>query len=61
MAESELSLMQENNLREIIHNYPIILDKLCKGYKERDAIANAWKKIANSLEFIRDGTYYSIF
>ena len=48
MAESELNLMQENNLCEIIHNYPVILDKLCKGYKERDAIENAWKKIANS-------------
>ena len=61
MAESKLSLIQEENLCEIIPNYPVIFGKSCKGCKERDAVTHKWEEIANSLEFIRDGTYYSIF
>ena len=61
MVESKLSLMQKENLYEITHNLPVISDKSCWGYKERDAEPNAWEEIANSLDFIRDGTYYSIF
>ena len=59
MAECRLSLIQKENLCEIIHNYPVIFDKSCKGQKERDVITNAWEEIANSLEFISDVTYYS--
>ena len=36
----------------------VIFDKSLKGYKEKDAEANAWDKIANSLDFIPDGMYY---
>ena len=61
MAESKLSLMHEENLCEIIYNYHFIFDKSCKRNKERDAVANAWEEIANSLEFIRDSTYHKIF
>ena len=59
MAECKLSLIQKENLCEIIHNYPVIFDKSCNGQKERDAITNASEEIANSLEFISDVTYYS--
>ena len=61
MAENKLSLIQEENLCEVIPNYPVIFDKSCKGCKERDTVTHKWEEIANSLEFIRDGTYYSIF
>ena len=39
MGESKHSLIQEEYLCEIIHNYSVIFDKSCKRYKERDAIA----------------------
>ena len=44
MAESKLSLIQKENLYEIIHNMPVSFDKSCKGCKERDVVTNAWKK-----------------
>ena len=56
MTERKLSLIQEENLCEIIQNYSAIFDKPCKWYKERDSVTNAWEGVANSLEFIRDGT-----
>ena len=34
--------------------FPVIFDDSHKGYKEKDA----WKEIANSLDFIPDGMYY---
>ena len=41
MAESKLSLIQKENLCEIIHNLPVIFEESRKGYKERDAATNA--------------------
>ena len=61
MAESNLSLILKENLCETIRNLPVIFGKSWKEYKVRDAKTNAWEEIANSLEFLRDGTYYSIF
>ena len=60
MIESKLSLMEKENLYEIIHNLPLNFGKSWEGYKDM-LQKNAWEKIANSLAFIRDGTYYSIF
>ena len=36
MAETRLSLMQKENLYEIIHNLPVFFDKSCIVCKERD-------------------------
>ena len=55
MAESKLNFIQKNNLYEIIHNLSFFFDKSCK---ERDVVTNAWEEIANSLAFLRNGTYY---
>ena len=52
MAESKLSLMQEEDLFEIIYNYPVNFDYSCKRYKKRDTVTYAWDKITNSLEFL---------
>ena len=52
MAESKLSLMQEEDLFEIIYNYPVNFDYSCKRYKKRDTVTYAWEEIANSLEFL---------
>ena len=41
MAESKVSLIQKENLGEIIHN---LLVSLQKEYKDRDAVTNAWQK-----------------
>ena len=62
MHESKLRVTQKENVCEIICNLLVIFDKLCKEYEERGTVTTAWEEIANSLEFIRDGTsYYNIF
>ena len=62
MAESKLNLMQKKNPYESIHNLSVIFifTNHAKDTK-KDAVTNAREEIANSLEFIRDGMYYSRF
>ena len=61
MAKNKLCLILEESLCETIHYHAVIFDKSCKGYKEINAVTNAWEKMANSLECIRGGTYQSLF
>ena len=61
LVGSKLSLMQKENLCEITRNYPAILIKSCKRYKERDAVTYLLEKITNFLEFIHEVAYYSVF
>ena len=60
-----LSLLEEEKLVEIVRNYPILYDKSHQGYKGRDAVRNAWREVAMSLEFIDDGDsarqYFDVF
>ena len=53
----KINIVQEEQLCEVVRSYPVIYDKSHKGYKERDAVANAWKDVANSLEFIPNGKH----
>ena len=39
--ENELSIVQEENLFELVRQYPVIFDKSHKGYKEKDVKENA--------------------
>lgn len=56
MAEKKhFSLLEEEKLTEKIKDYPILYDKSQKGYKERDAVNNAWRDVADGLDFIDSG------
>ena len=59
--QMSLSLVQVENLCELVRQYPILFDKSQKGYKERDAVSNAWEEVASSLEFIHDGKCLCLF
>lgn len=50
-----LSLNQEEILCEKVRSYPILYDKSHKGYKEKDAVENAWNELALELEFLENG------
>ena len=50
-----LSLLEEEKLTEIIRDFPILYDKSHQGYKERDAVENAWSEVAKSLEYVETG------
>ena len=50
MAEkNNLTFVQEEELCELVHNFPILYDKSHKGYKERDAVANAWEESLSQI------------
>ena len=55
---NKLDIVQEENLCELVRQFPVIFDKSHKGYKEKDAEVKAWNEIANSLDSILDGMYY---
>ena len=40
-----------NNLQEEFTRFPVLYDKRIKGFKEKDAVQNAQKKVAESLDF----------
>ena len=40
-----------NNLQEEFTSFPVLYDKRIKGFKEKDAVQNAQKKVAESLDF----------
>ena len=53
--ENKFSIVQEENLCELIRQYPVIFDKSHKGYKEKDVGENAWQGIASALDFLSTG------
>ena len=61
MAEKQrkLSLEQEEVLAFRVKEYPCLFDKTDKGYKEKDCVANAWKEVADSLEFTENGENFN--
>ena len=56
--ENKLHIVQEENLCELVRQFPVIFYKFQKGYKEKDAEVNTQNEIANFLDFIPDGMYY---
>ena len=56
--ENKLDIVQEQNLHDLVRQFPVIFDTSYKGYKEKDPEVNAWNEISNSLDFIPDGRYY---
>ena len=40
-----------NNLQEEFTSFPVLYDKRIKGFKEKDVVQNAQKKVAESLDF----------
>ena len=44
-------------LVEKVKGFPVVYDKKVKGFKEKDAVQNAWEKVAESLEFAENGNF----
>lgn len=56
-----LNLNQEELLCEKVREYKILYDKTQKGYKEKVAVENAWKEVAEALNFVENGDYFLNF
>ena len=50
-----LSIKKEEQLSEKLKEFPVLYDKVAKGYKEKDAVNNAWRSVAETLDFDEDG------
>ena len=53
----KLSLGNEEKLSFQVKKFPCLFDKTDKGYKEKDCTSNAWKAVADSLDFLTDGKF----
>ena len=50
-----LSIEENELLSETIRRYPCLYDKSKKEYKDKNVVANAWREVADQLEFTSDG------
>ena len=53
--ENRLSIVQEENLCELVRQYPVVFDKSHKSYREKDGEENEWQEIASALDFLFTG------
>ena len=53
--ENKLSMVQEENLCQLVWQYPVIFDKSHKGCKEGHVKENAWEEIVSALDFLLTG------
>ena len=44
-------------LAEKVQGFPVLYDKKVSGFKEKDAVQNAWEKVAESLNFAENGNF----
>ena len=51
-------LSREEELSETVGSFPILYGKSHKGFKENDAMKNAWDAVVTTLEFIPIGNYF---
>ena len=52
-----LCLQEEEMLAEKVQGFPVLYDKRVKGFKEKDAVQNAWEKVAENLVFAENGNF----
>ena len=52
-----LCLHKQEMLAEKVQSFPVLYDKRVTGFKEKDAVQNAWEKVAESLDFEENGNF----
>ena len=48
---NKCDLNEEEFLAEAVRKFPCLYDKSCKEYREKDRVANAWKKVEEELGY----------
>ena len=44
-------------LAEKVQGFLVLYDKRVKGFKETDAVQNAWEEVTESLDFAENGNF----
>ena len=52
-----LCLQEEEMLAKKVQGFQVLYDKRVKGFKEKDAVQNAWEKVAESLDFAENDNF----
>lgn len=52
-----LCLAQEERLSETVKQFTCLYDKTTVGYREKDVVSNAWKSVADQLDFAENGKF----
>ena len=52
-----LCSQEEEMLAEKVQGFPVLYDKRVEGFKEKNAVQNAWEKVAESLDFAENGNF----
>ena len=50
-----LSVQENEELAEVARKYPCLYDKSRKECKDKSVVKNAWKEIADQLDFMQNG------
>ena len=53
-----LQISREDELWETVRSFPVLYNRSLEGFKEKDAVKNAWDAVAEALEFIQTGDYF---
>ena len=53
-----LQISREDELWETVRSFPVLYNRSLEGFKEKDAVKNAWDVVAEALEFIQTGDYF---
>lgn len=56
-----LSVQENEELAEVVRKYPCLYDKSKKEYKDKVVTGNAWKEVADQLDFINNSERNIIF
>ena len=52
-----LCLQEKEMFADKVKDFSVLYDKRVKGFKEKDAVQNVWKKAAESLDFTENGNF----
>ena len=51
---ASLSLEENEQLSEVVREFLCLCDKSKKEYKDKNVVKNAWKQVAEKLNFLSD-------
>ena len=60
MEKVSFDISREEELSETVRNFLLLYGKSHKGFKETDAVKNAWNGVATALEFNQTGNYFYV-
>ena len=57
MADKRRTAKNEE-LAETVRTFPCLYDKSKKEYKDKNVVQNAWKEVADQLDFIENSKFF---